>query len=158
MDSKGNHQYSEWIAESAYNTFLVNGDKEFITTQLDGFVKIYNEWRDHFEPKLGLYYITPRWDAQEYSAPSVQTKDKFAGGLGYRPSHNSEMYGNAEAIVKIAKLKGEKTIENEFKDKAKALRESIIKHLWDQKRNFFFHVQRFHSFLFSPIISDQKIF
>ena len=141
-DRVGNHHYSEWIADAAYNAFLVNGDKDFITSQLDGFVKIYNEWSDHFEPSLGLYYISPLWDAQEYSAASVQTKDKRNGGVGYRPSHNSEMYGNSEAIAKIAHLKGDSKVETEFKARGKALRENIIKRLWDNNRKFFFHVQR----------------
>ena len=127
---------------------MVNGDKEYIVSQLDGFVKIYNDWVDHFEPKLGLYYITPERDAQEYSAASMQTKDPFGGGLGYRPSHNSEMYGNAEAIIKMAQMKGNKDIENEFITKAKELRENIIKYLWDPNRQFFFHMQRFVSLLY----------
>ena len=143
MDKDGNHQYSEWIADAAYNTFLVNGDKQFITSQLEGFVKIYDDWSDHFEPRLGLYFIAPLWDAQEFSAASVQTKDKFAGGVGYRPSHNSEMYANAEAIARIARLKGDSKVENDFKMRAKLLRESIIKYLWDTKRQFFYHMQRY---------------
>ena len=142
MDRDGNHQYSEWVAESAYNTFLLTGNKPFITSQLDGFIKAYNDWLDHFEPSLGLYHITPVSDAQEYSAASVQTKNKFGAGDGYRPSHNSEMYGNAEAIAKMARLAGNQKVEQDFTDRAKALRESIIKHLWDNKRNFFYHMQK----------------
>jgi len=138
----GNHQFSEWIADAAYNTFLLNGDKEFIKSQLDGFVKAYDKWIDHFEPKLGLYFISPEWDAQEYSAASVQTSDKYHGGVGYRPSHNSEMYGNAIAISKIAQLKNDLKIKNDFDERAKALRESIINHLWDKQRQHFYHVQR----------------
>jgi hypothetical protein len=49
----------------------LNGDKEFMKSQMDGFVNTYNQWSDHFEPKLGLYFITPVWDAQQYSAASV---------------------------------------------------------------------------------------
>lgn len=113
---------------------------------MDGFVNIYNQWSDHFEPKLGLYFIAPVADAQEFSAASVQTKDKFGGGVGYRPSHNSEMYANAEAIIKIAQLNGNTKIEDEFKTKAKALREAIITHLWDKQRNFFYHMQRLENF------------
>jgi len=121
----------------------LNGDKEFITSQIDGFVNIYDKWADHFEPKLGLFFISPEWDAQEYSAVSVQTSDKYHGGLGYRPSHNAEMYGNAIAIMKMAQLysNGSNT-EKDFESRAKALRESIITHLWDKQRNFFYHVQR----------------
>jgi hypothetical protein len=111
-------------------------------SQLYGFVNNFNLWKDHFEPKLGLYFITPLWDAQEYSAASVQTKDKFGGGVGYRPSFNSEMYGNAIAISKIAQLNDDEKTATEFKDRAAALREAIITHLWDKQRQFFYHVQR----------------
>ena len=142
MDRVGNHQYSEWIANAAYNAFLVNGDKAFIASQLDGFVKIYNDWIDHYVPELGLYHITPNWDAQEQSAASLQTKDPYGGGDGFRPSHNSEMYGNAMAIIKMARLAGNKKVEEEFSEKAKNLREAIIKHLWDNKRRFFYHMQK----------------
>jgi hypothetical protein len=57
---------------------------------MDGLVQIFYQWSDHYEPKLGLYFIAPVADAQEFSAASVQTKDKFGGGVGYRPnySHN----------------------------------------------------------------------
>ncbi|XP_054152490.1 beta-L-arabinobiosidase-like [Oppia nitens] len=142
LNKAANNQYSEWITESAYNTYLVNGDKDFITSQLDGFVKIYNDWLDHYEPKLGLYYISPVWDAQEYSAASVQTKDPFGGGIGYRPSHNSEMFGNAQTIVRIAQLAGNKDIEKDFQTKGENLRKAILTHLWDSKRQFFYHMQR----------------
>jgi glycogen debranching enzyme len=145
-DDKGNHQYSEWIADAAYNAYLLNGDKEFIKSNLEGFVKIYDKWSDHFEPKLGLYFIAPLLDAQEYSAASVQTKDKFAGGIGYRPSHNSEMYANAIAITKIAHLANDAKTETDFKTRAKALREAIITHLWDKERNHFYHMQRFKNY------------
>ena len=142
MDRVGNHHFSEWVAEAAYNAFLVNGDKSFIASQLEGFVKIYNDWIDHYVPEMGLYHISPAYDAQEFSAASVQTKDKFGGGNGFRPSHNSEMYGNAKAIAKIAQLAGNKKVEEEFITRAKALREAIIKYLWDNKREFFYHMQK----------------
>jgi len=138
----GNHHFSEWISDAAFNTYLLNADKEFIKSQLKGFETIYNKWINHFEPKLGLYFIAPLYDAQEYSAPSLQTKDKFGGGIGYRPSHNSEMYANAIAISKIANLSNEVAVEKDFKTKAEALREAIITHLWDKERHHFYHVQR----------------
>jgi hypothetical protein len=58
---------------------------------MDGFVNIYNQWSNHFEPKLGLYFIAPVADAQEFSTASVQTKDKFGGGIGHRLNHNSQI-------------------------------------------------------------------
>jgi neutral trehalase len=85
-------------------------------------------------------------DAQEFSAASVQTKDKFAGGIGYRPSHNSEMYANAIAITKIAHLANDAKTETDFKTRAEALREAITTHLWDKERNHFYHMQRFKNY------------
>ncbi|CAG2115456.1 unnamed protein product, partial [Medioppia subpectinata] len=142
LDSQGNHQYTEWIADAAYNAYLVNGDKDFIVSQLASFRRTYDLWADHFEPSLGLYYISPQRDAQEYSAASVQTKDKYGGGVGYRPSHNSEMYGNAVAIARMSALAGDRDSEREFNDKALKLRAAIIDHLWDPNRQFFYHMQR----------------
>jgi hypothetical protein len=43
---------------------------------MDVLVKIYNQWSDYYEPKLGLYFIAPVADAQEFSAAFVQTKSK----------------------------------------------------------------------------------
>lgn len=142
MDKVANHHFSEWIADSAYNAFLVNGDKDFIASQLDGFVKIFADWSDHYDPAIGLYHISPAYDAQEFSAASVQTKDKFGGGDGYRPSHNSEMFANALAIAKIARLAGNRKVEEQFNKTAAALREAIIRNLWDTKRQFFYHMQK----------------
>ena len=160
-------KYSEWIADAAWASYLVNGDKEFIKSQLYGLVDLFDKWKSNFEPKLGLYYITPILDAQEYSAASMETKgsvkinlklitiynnfknlDKFGGGLGYRPSFNSELYGNAIAIQKIAQLANDTRIYNQFKQIATDLRKSIIKYLWDDKRKFFYHLQRFSQFKF----------
>lgn len=72
----------------------------------------------------------------EMSASSVQTDDPYHGGLGYRPSFNSEMYGNALAIVEIATLNGDYLTAEEFRQKAVALRDSILNYLWDDGRKF----------------------
>ena len=111
-------------------------------SQQDGFVQNYNGWYDHFEPELNLFFITPEWDAQEYSAASVQTSDPYHGGLGYRPSFNSEMYGNAIAISKIALLNGDVETAKDFEGRAAILRQAILDTLWDDTRNFFYHRQR----------------
>lgn len=78
----------------------------------------------------------------EMSASSVQTDDPYHGGLGYRPSFNSEMYANALAIVEIATLNGDYATADEFRRRAEALRESILTYLWDDERKFFFHMFR----------------
>lgn len=63
------------------------------------------------------------------------------GGLGYRPSFNSEMYANAVAITKIAILNGDTATATLFQDKAEAIRRGINEHLWDKDRKFYYHMQ-----------------
>lgn len=78
----------------------------------------------------------------EMSASSVQTDDPYHGGLGYRPSFNSEMYANAMAIFAIATLNDDSETAEEFHRRASALRTSILTHLWDDDRKFFYHMFR----------------
>ncbi|CAG7718654.1 unnamed protein product, partial [Allacma fusca] len=115
------HSYSEWIAEAAYNSFLVDGDEDFIKSQLEGLVRNYKRWDDHYNADWKLYWISPERDAQELSCSSFQSDDPFWGGEGYRPSFNSEMYENAIAISKIAALVGDFNMFLEFQQKAEDL-------------------------------------
>lgn len=95
---------------------------------------------------MGLYFISPHDDAMEMSASSVQTDDPYHGGLGYRPSFNSEMYGNAVALSQIATLNGDYETAEEFRQRAEALRKSILNHLWDDNRKFFYHMFRYTAY------------
>lgn len=91
---------------------------------------------------MGLYFISPHDDAMEMSASSMQTDDPYHGGLGYRPSFNSEMYANALAIFEIATLNDDNVTAEEFRRRASELRSSILTHLWDNDRQFFYHMFR----------------
>lgn len=103
----------------------------------------------------------PEWDAQEYSCASVQTTDPYRGGLlfyilakfvnvtiqffigvGYRPSFNAEMYGNAVAISKIAQLNNDQATAQLFQEKANTIKDAMVDRLWDSERNFFYHAHR----------------
>jgi hypothetical protein len=87
-------QYSKWIADSSYNAFLVNGDADFINSQQQGFVTSFNGWGERIDPNNGLYKLSPHDDAMEQSACSIQTDDPHHGGVGLRPSSNTEMNAN----------------------------------------------------------------
>ena len=54
-----------------------------------------------------------------------------------RPTINSYMYGNANALVEIARLAGRKQIADEFEGKAAQLRELVTSKLWDNDALFF---------------------
>lgn len=135
-------QYSEWIADAAYHAFLVNGDFDFIKSQQAGLVNNFNDWDERFEPALGMYFLSPHDDAMEHSASSEQTDDPYHGGVGYRPSVNSELYANALAIAEIAKLNQDNATAEEFLQRASDLRRSVLRYLWDDERKFFYHMYR----------------
>lgn len=92
----GNQQYSEWIADSAWNAFLLNGDAAFISAQLAGLVTNFRGWDHKFEPNLDLYFLSPHDDAMEHSASSEQTDDPYHGGLGYRLQNKIKAWRIAE--------------------------------------------------------------
>ncbi|ODN03661.1 Beta-L-arabinobiosidase [Orchesella cincta] len=141
-EGAANQQYSEWIADAAFSTFLLSGNKDFIASQQEGFVNNFNGWDNRYEPALDMYFLSPHDDAMEHSASSEQTDDPYHGGLGYRPSFNSEMYANAVAISKIARLNNDTRTAEEFEGRAAAIRRGILEHLWDDDRTFFYHMFR----------------
>lgn len=133
--------FSEAIADAAYAYYLVNPDKQFITSQLPSMVKIYNAWYDHFDQSKGLYYIQPINDATEYTIASIDAsggKDGFRGGDGFRPSINSYMYANALAIKNIALLNQDTATANSYLKKAADLKSEIQKSLWNDSLQHFF--------------------
>ncbi|CAL8144772.1 unnamed protein product [Orchesella dallaii] len=141
-EGAANQQYSEWIANAAYSNFLMTGNKDFILSQQEGLVNNFNGWNDRYEPELDMYFLSPHDDAMEHSASSEQTDDPYHGGLGYRPSFNSEMYANAIVISKIARLNNDNSTAEEFEVRAAAIRKGILDYLWDDERTFFYHMFR----------------
>jgi hypothetical protein len=135
-----NRRYSESVADAAYNRYLVNGDSAFLTRQLDSMVYSYNQWIDHWDSSKNLYYIPAMPDATEYTIASIDASGGtagFDGGDAFRPTINSYMYANAMAIVKVAKMKGNVDLSNEYLQKATALKNNIEQNLWNDSLNHF---------------------
>ncbi|KAH8691376.1 Six-hairpin glycosidase-like protein [Talaromyces proteolyticus] len=142
-------QYTNWITDAAYRRAQVNGDVEFLTSQLDGFLRMWDEWDFVFDEDAGLYYYTPLYDAQEYSLPdyvdAAETNDtaiQFQGPDTYRPSHNAYMVGNARAVSETAKLAGQNSVAANFTNLADALETAMYEHLWNPDQQFFVDVIR----------------
>lgn len=135
-----NRSYSESIADAAYASFLVSGDKDFAVKQLDSMVSIYNAWYDHWDDARQLFYIPAMPDATEYNIAAIDASGGtggFEGGEAFRPTINSYQYGNATAIARIAELKGETSLSKEFSDRASALKSNIQRSLWNEKLQHF---------------------
>lgn len=124
-------RYSEYIADAAWARFLVNADTSFIVQQLDGMQGIFRAWQDHYDTTRGLYYITPNNDATEFSAGSLTAGGGTEGwgGEAFRPTINSYMAANAQAIAAIALLKGDSGLAGAWRSRAETLQKSMMQ-LW----------------------------
>lgn len=132
--------FSEAITEAAYAHYLVNADSAFITGQLGIMQHIYNLWLDHYDLNKGLYYIEPLLDATEYTISSIDAsggKEGFFGGHSFRPTINSFMYGNAMAISKVAKMKGDVPTSRKYLAFANDIKSNVQKYLWNDSMQHF---------------------
>jgi len=119
--------YSFWIADALWNRFLVTGDPTELKEFLPDLISNYREWeRTHQDPN-GLFWQSDDRDGMEMSV----------GGSGYRPTINSYMFAEAQAIAKIATLCGDSKVAAEFQSKASKLKQLVQQKLWNPDQQFF---------------------
>lgn len=136
------HEYSVWLATSAYGQAQVSGDFAPLRTLLPDLVRQYRGWDKQFNAELGLYWSVPVWDAMEFSASSYESPEPYHGGAGYRPTLNSYQYGDAVAISRIADSVGDHRLAAEYAQRAAGLKASLRKWLWDPARGFYYAMPR----------------
>lgn len=136
------HEYSVWLATSAYGQAQVTGDFAPLRDLLPALVRQYRGWDKQFDAGLGLYWSVPVWDAMEFSASSYESPDPYHGGAGYRPTLNSYQYGDALAISRIADAAGDHRLAAEYARRAADLKAALRKWLWDPHRGFYFAMAR----------------
>lgn len=133
--------YSTWLADSVWAVNQVHPDDALVVDLLPDLVKNYEGWEQrHFVPDVGLFWQTGHDDGMEFNINSRQTKDILRGAPSYRPSFNAYMWADAMAIARIARLAGKADIAERFEKKADSLQTTMLKLLWDDKRQFFFPV------------------
>ena len=123
--------YSSWIAHSLWQRYLVDGRKEWIVSMLPSLEWEYNHWETTHTREGGLYWQADVQDAMEETI-SGGRKKKYL-----RPSINSYMYGNAQAIGNTARLAGDEGKAKTYFDKASDLREKVHARLWNEQHQFF---------------------
>ena len=132
--------FSEAIAAAVYNRYLANGDRSFAVKNLEAMKHFYQLWTNHYDPSKGMYYIEPLIDATEYTIASIDAsggKDGFRGGDAFRPTINSFMFGNAQAISRLAALAGDTNTAEIFAANAATLRDKVQTNLWNEDMQHF---------------------
>jgi hypothetical protein len=125
------HKFSSWVADAVYNRYLVNHDKEFLIDLLPDLVSDYQKWEKENLLDNGMFW---QYDVRDGMEESISGSRRAKNA---RPTINSYMYGNAQAISKIAGMANENGIAEEFQKKADQLKELTLNNLWDPDAKFF---------------------
>lgn len=125
------HKYSGWVEYALWQRYLVTGDKPFVVLQLGNLTRNYEQWEHERLTTNGLFWQYDVRDAMEESISGSRTNKNL------RPTINSYMYGNAEAIANIARLADKPDIAADFDVKAASLKSLIEADLWNPKAKFF---------------------
>jgi len=125
------HNFSNWLESSVYSLYLVDLDKPFIQNALPVMNKDYKQWETEKQLPNQMFWQFDVRDAMEESI-SGSRKDKNA-----RPTLNSYMYGNADAMMKMARIAGVDSLKEKYTAKAAELKKLVQNNLWDDKSKFF---------------------
>lgn len=145
---------------------MATGNREFLTSQLDGMINMYNLWNTTRDNTTGLYHRTPLQDAQEYSlvgylvgGPGGQPmqewndfgldasmgggNDYFTIWFGpetYRPDFNAYMVAGAWANAEVAAMAGQDSLAQTWRDYGDQLLQRMENQLYSEELNFWIDV------------------
>ena len=122
LDRHGNSlSYSTWYASLLEDWLSLHPDPGFEAECLDKLVSLYEDREKMNLHPCGLFWSQDGWDAMEESI----------SGSGIRPTMNSYMIADAEAISRMAARAGRFGLSARYAEKAAGLREKMDRLLWD---------------------------
>ncbi|MFA5189439.1 MAG: glycosyl hydrolase family 65 protein [Verrucomicrobiia bacterium] len=140
-------RYSFWAADAIRARSLVSGDVSLPRELLPDLIANYRAWETNAPSQGGiLRYIATQPDKPRAHLDSCglfwQLDDRDGGevsigGHGYRPTINSYMFGDAQAIAAIADAAGKADMARQFREKAARLKRLVQSRLWDAQAQFF---------------------
>ena len=125
------HRYSNWIADAVLARSLVHPDDSFLIECLQSLVEDYQRWEQEKQCDDGLFWQYDVRDGMEESISGSET------AKNQRPTINSYMFANAQAIAKIAAKAGNDDLAAEYTAKAVRLKRLVQERLWDPEACFF---------------------
>jgi hypothetical protein len=100
----------------------------------------YAGWTaEHWDDSHRMFRWDGLHDGMERNINSRQTDDIDTGAEGYRPTLNTYLFADAQAISRASALFADTTSTREFAAKAESLRARVQEALWDPRRGFFLH-------------------
>ena len=125
------NKFSSWNPFAVQQLFCVEGDTAFVLSLKPRLEEEYARWESTNQLPSGLYWQGDVQDGMEESI-SGGRKKQYA-----RPTINSYMYGNAEALAWMNSLTNAVESARLYKQKASTLRNLICEHLWNPDHHFF---------------------
>jgi hypothetical protein len=125
------NKFSSWNPYAVQQLFKVQGDTVFVLSLKPRLEEEYARWESTNRLPSGLYWQGDVQDGMEESI-SGGRKKQYA-----RPTINSYMCGNAEALAWMSMLTWDVEEARRYKAKADSLRHLIVTHLWNEKDQFF---------------------
>ncbi len=125
------NKFSSWNPWAVQQLFKVQGDTTFVRSLRPRLEEEYARWESTNRHPSGLYWQGDVQDGMEESI-SGGRKKQYA-----RPTINSYMYGNAEALAWMSMLDDDVEKTRLYKQKAGTLRDLIVTHLWNEEDQFF---------------------
>lgn len=129
MERFGN--FSSWAADALYNRYLVDKNEKFLLDLLPDLDAEYRRWETTHRLPSKLYWQGDVQDGMEESISGGRRK-QYA-----RPTINSYMYGNADALSKIHQMAGNQSSVGRYISKRDTIKDLIVENLWSDKLNFF---------------------
>ena len=132
--------YSNWYGAAVWETYEVLGDSGLLHRLLPYMKRQYEGWMaEHWDVGHRMFHWDGLHDGMERNINSRQTDDIDEGAKGYRPTLNSYMFADAEAIANASRLFGDTATSRALRTWADTLRQLVQTELWDDRRGFFLH-------------------
>ncbi len=125
------NKFSSWNPWAITEAWKVQGDTNFLLSLKPRLEEEYARWESTNRLPSGLYWQGDVQDGMEESI-SGGRKKQYA-----RPTINSYMWGNAQALSLLCSMTGEESKADIYKAKADTLSQLIHGRLWNERHGFF---------------------
>lgn len=121
------YRYSFWISDSFLRYTMVHPNDSLLFDILPDLIANYREWEARKREPDGLFWQVDGADGMEVAI----------GGTGKRPTINTYMFADAQALAQIADKKGDSDLAEAFRQDAERIRKLTLEKLWDSEAEFF---------------------
>ena len=136
----GIRQYSFWVADATLAFHNIHRNDSIMSKQLKPLINNYNEWEKiRKEKDKILFFQYDDRDGMELTASGRKLNNgtEIFGIQSVRPTINSYMYADANAISKISYMNNDIENGKKYETKAKEIKKEVQRALWNKDLNFF---------------------